>query len=383
MGIKGLSAFLRKQYPELFRTVHISEYHHKKVAIDTSLFMCQYKANYGEEGWLSAFIKLVSVLRENEVHCVFIYDNGAPPEKDAEKKDRSEAREKSEERVSRLEEAIEKFHATGEVDEILFSFQEKRGITSKPLLSRPGSGRTVNISAIEYAVKKMRKQLFHISQKDYELTRTLFHILDIPYFFSPLEAETMCADLCIQGKVDSILTEDTDVLAYGSPEFVSKLNVSDGTCIRVNYQEVLEKIGLESDSFLDFCIMCGTDYNKNINLIGPVKALKLLSLYKDIETIHKKCKVDISVLNHIRVRELFRGYIKNTVRVPYCGSPNFSELEVFVAKRNIRTNIDSLRRSFVKADIVFEDDIVIVEEEEDTDRVKDILVEGSDENEVE
>jgi 5'-3' exonuclease len=72
---------------------------------------------------------------------------------------------------------------------------------------------------------------------------------------------------------------------------LSKLNVSDGTCVRVNYSEVLERIGLDSDSFLDFCIMCGTDYNKNINLIGPVKAVKLLGLYKNIENINTKCKI--------------------------------------------------------------------------------------------
>jgi 5'-3' exonuclease len=364
MGIKGLSAFLRKQYPELFEVVHISEYHHKKVAIDTSLFMCQYKANYGEEGWLSAFIKLVSVLRENEVHCVFIYDNGAPPEKDAEKKERSQARDKMDERVSQLEESVDKFHTTGEVDQILFDFQDKRGLTSKSLLSREGLGKTINIAAIEYAVKKMRKQLFHITQQDYSLTKNLFDILDIPYFNSVMEAETMCSDLCIQGKVDSILTEDTDVLAYGASEFVSKLNVTDGTCVRVRYEKVLEVTGLSSDSFLDFCIMCGTDYNKNINLIGPVKALKLLSLYGSIEKIAERCKIDVSVLNHIRVRELFRGYAKTNVKVSYCGSPNFRELELFVTKKNIRTNIDSLRRSFVKADVVFEDDIIIAEEEE-------------------
>lgn len=110
--------------------------------------------------------------------------------------------------------------------------------------------------------------------------------------------------------------------------------------------------------------MCGTDYNKNINLIGPVKALKLLSLYGSIEKIAERCKIDVSVLNHIRVRELFRGYAKTNVKVSYCGSPNFRELELFVTKKNIRTNIDSLRRSFVKADVVFEDDIIIAEEEE-------------------
>ena len=118
--------------------------------------MCQFKANYGEEGWLSAFIKLVSVLRENEVHCVFIYDNGAPSEKDAEKKERSNARDKMNERVCVLEDALEKFHSTGEVDQILFDFQEKKGIKVKSLLGREGIGKSINIPGIEYAVKKMR-----------------------------------------------------------------------------------------------------------------------------------------------------------------------------------------------------------------------------------
>jgi 5'-3' exonuclease len=362
MGIKGLSAFLRKEYPQLFESIHISQYHHQRIAIDTSLFMCQYKANYGNEGWLSAFIKLVALLRENEVHCVFIYDSGYPPEKEAEKKQRMQSRQKMEERVTKLESVIEKYHITAEVDPLLFEFQNKRKITSPSLLrDKNGLGRTININAIEYDVKKMRKQLFNITAQDYEMTKKLFDILDIPYFNAPMEAETMCADLCIQGKVDAVLTEDTDVLAYGSHVFLTKFNPSDGTCTRIKYPDVLDTMGLNAESFLDFCIMCGTDYNKNINLIGPVKALKLITVHGTIDEI-SKTGVDVRVLNHVRGRELFRGYEKTKIRVPYCGTPNFTELQVFIAKRNIRTSIDSLRKSFVKADIVFENDIVVEQE---------------------
>jgi 5'-3' exonuclease len=357
MGIKGLSAFLRKKYPELFEVIHISEYHHKRIAIDTSLFMCQYKANYGDEGWLSAFIKLVSVLRDNEVHCVFIYDSGFPPEKEAEKKERMESRLKMEERVSKLEDAIEKYRNTGEIDELLFEFQNKKNISNSSSLLR--NIKTINIVSIEYAVNKMRKQLFTITKEDYITTKKLFKILDIPYFNAPMEAETMCSDLCIEGKVDAVLTEDTDVLAYGSPIFLTKLNVLDLTCVRVNYSKLLERMKLSNNSFLDFCIMCGTDYNKNINLIGPVKALKLIDTYENIETIREKCNIDVSILNHVRVRELFRNYIKSDVKIPYCGTPKFEDLQVFIAKKNIRTNIDALKRSFMKAEIVFEEDINI------------------------
>ena len=65
------------------------------------------------------------------------------------------------------------------------------------------------------------------------------------------------------------------------------------------------------------------------------------------------------MLNHLRIRELFRGFLRSDIRIPYCGSPNFKDLELFIVKKNIRTNMDSLKRSFIKSDIIFEDDIII------------------------
>lgn len=339
MGIKSLSKFLHDTCPEVFEHIHISEYHFSKVAIDTSLYLCNYKALYGEK-WLGAFIKLVASLRENEIHCVFIYDSGFPPEKEAEQKKRRERRAKLEQRVTKLEEAIDKYHSTGEVDNLLFEFQDQRGICKNSMLR------------VEYAVKKLRKQLFTITQQDYQTTKRLFDILDVPYFHAPMEAETMCADLCMQGKVDAVLTEDTDVLAYGAPVFLTKLNTADGTCMRVKHVDILEKMQLTADEFLDFCIMCGTDYNKNIFRVGPSKALKLIQIHKSID----KLEMDVSVLNHKRVRQLFREYKKSDMNVPYCGFPNFETLQTFLVQKNVHIDTESLKKSFIRSMIIFEDD---------------------------
>lgn len=360
MGIKDLSKFLRDKYSEVFEPIHISEYRYQRLAIDTSLYLCNYKALYGD-GWLGAFIKLVACLRENEIHCVFIYDSGFPPEKEAERKERMEARKKMEERVCRLEDAIDRYHSSGEIDQLLVDFQDKRKIGQKSVL-RPNS---INIHAIDYAVKKMRKQLFTISRRDFATTRALFDILKVPYFHAPMEAETMCADLCRQNKVDAVLSEDTDVLAYGAPVFLTKLNTGDATCLRIKHVDVLEKMGMTADEFLDFCIMCGTDYNKNIFKVGPMKAEKLIATYKSIDRIKDETKLDVSILNHIRVRELFNDYEKSKVNVPYCGSPDFSSLEQFIVKKNLRLNMDSLRKSFVHNIIVFEDSDEEKEKEKD------------------
>jgi 5'-3' exonuclease len=352
MGIKSLSKFLKQSYSEVFELIHISEYHFRKVAIDTSLYLCNYKALYGEEGWLGAFVKLVSCLRENEIHCVFIYDSGFPPEKEQERKHRMESRTKLDKKVSELELAIEKYHNTGEIDNILVEFQDKKNISHKSIM-RPA---TININSIEYLVKKMRKQLFSITQKDFEITKQLFDILKVPYYNSALEAETMCADLCLQGEVDAVLSEDTDVLAYGAHTFLTKVNTANGTCLRVKYSDVLEKTNLSSEQFLDFCIMCGTDYNKNIFRIGPSKALSLIQKYDNIENISDQAKIDVKILNHHRVRQLFREYQKTNVKVPYCGTPDFTELQKFLFIRNLRIDTDSLRKSFIHNIIIFEDD---------------------------
>lgn len=349
MGIKSLSKFLKGSFPHLFEPIHISEYHFRRIAIDTSLYLCNYKALYGDK-WLGAFIKLVSCLRENEIHCVFIYDTKAPAEKQAEREERSDARNKLNDRVSALENAIEQFHSTGVVDKILIDFQTKRKIESKRLLSRGEA--IVNIYAIENAVKKMRKQLFSISPNDFATTKRLFDILQVPYFDADMEAETMCADLCIQGKVDAVLSEDTDVLAYGAPVFLTKINTLNGTCVRVKYEPLLTDLGLSSEEFLDFCIMCGTDYNKNIFRVGPSKAYQLIQDYSNIETIATETGLDVTILNHVRVRQLFRQYTRSNAKVGYCGRPDFTELQKFLFQKNQPINVETLRKCFLHNDIV-------------------------------
>lgn len=356
MGIKNLSKFLREKYPEVFEDIHISQYHFKKVAIDVSLYLHSYKALYNkpdnpnDKTWLSAFIRLVSSLRENEVHCIFVYDTGSPAEKNDEREKRSNDREKMVERVQLLQDAVDNYNINGEVTPYLLEFQQKRKI-QVPALSKS----TVNIGAIEYALQKLRKHLFTVTKEDFELTKQLFDLLEVPYIQAPLEAETTCADLCKQGKVDAVLSEDTDVLAYGTPVFLTKFDPRNGTCKRIQYPKLLEILDVNSEQFLDFCIMCGTDYNGNIPGIGPNKAFGYISEHKSIEEIGIKTKHDISVLKYVRGRELFKEYEKVNIKVPYCGTPNFQKLEHFLFQKGISIEMDAMRRSFVKGTVVFEE----------------------------
>lgn len=343
MGIKNLSKFLKERFPSLFENIHISDYAYQKVAIDTSLYMCHYKASYGEIGWLEAFIRLVSCLRQNEIHCVFIYDSGHPIEKTNEKKQRSEQKEKARNRINDVERLLEEYEQTNIITPALSKFHDER---------LPST--IFTIKGVQFELAKMKKQNFTVTKEDFLVTKKLFDILKVPYFDAPLEAETMCADLCIQGKVDAVLSEDTDVLAYGAPVFLTKVNAGGGSCMRINYNKLLEEIGMSKEEFTDFCIMCGTDYNNNIPKVGIVNAYKLIQEHKSIDTVALETKYDVSILNHVRGRELFAGYTKTDITPKYCGRPDFISLQTFMFKKGIRLSVDSIKDFFIRDSIIIE-----------------------------
>ena len=372
MGIANLNNFLRNNCPQIYEQIHISEYSYKKIAIDISLYLCKFKTVCGDR-WLSAFINLIACLRKNEVHCVFIYDSGCVPEKEPERRERALQREKLKEKVFKLEEALQKFHLTGEIDQLLIDLNDKKmNKPPKSLLSK--KEQSINMDFIEDCIIKMKSQIIEISPKDYKLTKELFKILNVPYYHAPLEAETTCSDLCKRGLVDAVLSEDTDVLAYGCPVFLSKINSTDGTCIRIKYPHMLDALSLQTHEFLDLCIMCGTDYNKNIYKIGPEKSYKYLQKHSTIENIStSNPNIDISILNHIRIRQLFREYQELDVKIPYCGMPDFQELTEFIFKNNIKYSMEAIKRCFINQIIIFEEEKEVVEKEVEEEVVEEKL----------
>jgi 5'-3' exonuclease len=387
MGIKSnINKFLKNHCADVFETIHLSEYSFKKVAIDISLYMYKFKAVCGDR-WLTAFLNLVASMRRNEIHSVFIYDGGAPPEKEGERAERKMNRDKLEKRIYDLTEAWEKYEITGEIDMILSDLHCKKkspvrllgksssgidmkkspvrllgksssGIDMKKspvrLLGKSSSG--IDMNWVKEKIEKVKGQLVDISPADFELTKDLFRILQVPFFVAPMEAETMCSDLCKRGLVDGALSEDTDVMAYRSPVFLSKINTTADTCVRIRHDAILEGLELEGDQFLDLCIMCGTDYNKNIKGIGAEKAYIQIQQHGSIEAIGANTKLDISVLNHLRGRELFNDYERHSLtKVPFCGSPDFDKLAVFMGKHNINLSIDRLKNDFVHNMVIFGD----------------------------
>lgn len=359
MGIKSnFLQFLKTKTPESFEIIHLSEYAFRKVAIDVSLYMHKFKAVNGES-WLISFINLVACLRKNEVHCVFIYDGQAPIEKKKEQDKRKNTKLGIVKQIKEIEDGILEYTNTGIANEALIQFNLKCQLKSrqpKRLIST--NSEEINIKLIKEHLRLKKSQIISINSNDYELTRDLFEILEVPYFIASNEAEKMCSKLCIDGEVDAVLSEDTDTLAYGTPIFLSKIDISKSTCVRVNYKSLLENLEISPQQFLDFCILCGTDYNSNISGVGSVSSFKLIKKYESLENIGCNTEYDLSVLNYNRVRELFIEFSDSDKKtdVQYCGQPDFNILKNFLNSIELKINYDYLHKCFIREIIIMDED---------------------------
>jgi flap endonuclease-1 len=358
MTINGLSKFLKKNCINAYNEIHISNFAFKKIAIDISLYIFKYRLTC-QHRWLASFVNLVCVFRKHQIHPVFIYDGGSPIEKNAEKEERKLNREKNEDNINILVSSLQHYYNTNEIDQILIDHHNKISKANKfnqpqrLLLTKPpiNSSKNIDMNLVIKDIEHKQSYLVNITDEDFKRTKELFDILNIPYFTAPFEAETLCCDLYKRGLVDAILSDDSDVIAYGcSP--LKELNVSTGICTQVDYDTILEELQLTKEEFLDLCVMCGTDYNKNIFKVGPEKSYKLIKEHKNIENIHENTKLDISILNHKRTRELFTVYSKFDVKIPYCKKPDFNKLEEFMIINNIKLSIENIKSSFVNDNLV-------------------------------
>ncbi|MEX0598735.1 MAG: hypothetical protein WD512_19785, partial [Candidatus Paceibacterota bacterium] len=130
---------------------------------------------------------------------------------------------------------------------------------------------------------------------------------------------------------DAVFTRDTDVLACSVSIMITEINVLTKTATIINVDNILSTLSLSESQMLDFCILCGTDYNPNINKIGPVGALKLIQKHENLETIERlETKIDTSVLNYVVTRKLFTELDLEKVSIPNIKPVNYEKLNEYI-----------------------------------------------------
>jgi 5'-3' exonuclease len=366
MGIKNLNKFLRKTCPDIFVDKKLGAYAGKRFAIDINLYLYRFKSTFNDR-WVGSFFTFLTTMMQHNIDMVCVYDSKAPVEKAERKGERRAKKDSATRRITEIEDAVKTFETSGEIPDVLQSLMSKYQAKA-PSLEPEGVWRsksmmsTLSLSSVHREISLLKRQTTSLTKDDLAMSKQILELVGVKYLHSHSEGETLCAWLCVHGHVDAVLSNDTDVMVYETPCFLSKFDVQRQTITEIRYDDILERLQLTPAQFTDYCIMSGTDYNVNIFRIGSEKSYKLLKDHGSIDAIGAETELDISVLNHERVRELFKvPEILPNVE-PTLGTPDVHQLLELLVSKRVSAPRDQFRALFRHLQRIGVDDSLTEEE---------------------
>lgn len=255
MGIKNLFKVISQNAPKSIFEKKIEDYKNKFVALDANMIIYQYVIairNTGKDltnskGEITSHVLGVIskslFLLKNKIYPVFVFD-GKPPEM--------------------------KYDTICKRKETLKKNKDKLEICD------------------EKDKTKYFKRSFNLTKDQIKDTKEILKSLGIPIIEAKSEADIMCAELVKKGLVYGTISEDMDLLTFGSNRLIRKLKASNKKkIIEIDLKSVLQELEIDMNQFIDLCILLGCDYLPKIGKVGLKTALNIIKKYKSIDKFIK------------------------------------------------------------------------------------------------
>ena len=358
MGIQDLYNVMPK---DCLEAKSLKEFANQSCVIDISIFLYKTIRSCGI-GWINQFIYLISVLRKNNIDLVCIFDGpNPPPEKKREQLRRRDQVSKQIEKLQRSQELKSLIEDKWILDPMYVIpdeiIKECQDLTKKFYTNPQGV-----ITELESTITKLTNQTIPITNDYKEKAKQILEILDVKIVQADGEAEALCASMVRDGFVDFVLTEDTDVLAYGARRMCAfkKFKFSDEMVYEINLDKVLLSLNMTFPSFLDLCILLSCDYNDRVKgwvptlqkqkkpiAIGAKHAVSMIEEYGTLD-VAKEYLEDPEPLIYERCREIFSGVDYDTTMIPSQTppNPNYDLLESFLEENYSTMSIEFISRCF-------------------------------------
>jgi flap endonuclease-1 len=235
MGIKGLFSFIQQYCKKTgsqtcVKSITLKDLKGKTIAIDTSIFVYKFVISCGTGGhYVAALKKFIDSIKKNEIRPVFVFDGIPPTQKQQTLDDR-----------------------------------------------------------------KAKQPIALVCDQDFANVRELIESMNVDIVDAPGEAEAQCAHLNRQGLVDCVASEDMDTLCFGAPCLIRNFNTSGKPMTQLTLDNVLKDLGMTNmEEFIDFCILCGSDYAVSPYGIGPIRAHGLITKQmKSLEKVAEENNMD-------------------------------------------------------------------------------------------
>jgi flap endonuclease-1 len=281
MGIKNLLKFL-SQYDDIIVEQDIDIYKNKKIAIDISILIYQVVISIRNSGSdlvnnkgeiishiFGIFNKTISFL-EKGIIPIYVFD-GKPP-------------------------------------------SLKKKVLEFRFLIRKKAQDKLNSAVDEQDRIKYFKRSVYITRQQIEECKELLKYMGIPYIEAPEEADSQLAYLCKNNLVYAVLTEDMDILTFGSPRIIRNLTSTNKIPLHIELKDILLKLNLTHEQFIDLCILFGCDYCSGLNDIKQQEIYDTYIKYKNIDdTITEIKKRDNNNNLYINYKDAKNYFINSAI----------------------------------------------------------------------
>jgi flap endonuclease-1 len=250
MGIKNLLKFLNN-FPELIVDQNVNDLSGKKIAIDISILLYQVVISVRNSGadltnkkgeitshLLGIFNKTCKLLSK-KIIPVYVFD-GKPPE------------------------------------------IKRKVLNMRKNIRMKAYEKMLLATTLEEKIKYFKRSVT-ITKKQLDDCRLLLTFMGVPFIDAPEEADSQCAWLAKNGLVDAVLTEDMDILTFGSPCIIRNLTSFKNSPLQINLNMIKEKFDWSHENFVHFCILLGCDYCDGLNDINYMTIFNTFQKTKDID----------------------------------------------------------------------------------------------------
>ena len=125
---------------------------------------------------------------------------------------------------------------------------------------------------------KYSKRVVNLRELDINNAIGLLRNLNCDVVISNSEADHTLTSMSNKIENSFILSGDSDFLLLGSNSLILYPNFKDNSYEIIYLENVLKCLNLNYAQFVDFCLLCGTDYySKCDKNLGPAKILKLVT----------------------------------------------------------------------------------------------------------
>ena len=294
MGIKDLNNFLKIRAKDGIKERFLWDYKGRTVAIDTSIYL--YKFKYKNSRYLEGFFQQIYKLKSNGITPIYIFD-GEPPK--------------------------QKYPVITSRKSKKNNIRNKKNILQNKLVDLQASENIDKYQILELKNKiyKLDKKLITITKDDIICLKNLFDLMNIQYFHPNGEADTFCSKLQKNGIVDMCISDDMDLLVSGSNILLRNFNISSNHITEYNLPVILDELKFTEDQWIDFCILCGSDYTNRIYGVGAPNAYKYIKQFETIENVLEQLKRESikipEIYEYQKARKLFKfcEHYNNSFRI--------------------------------------------------------------------